>query len=165
MDEAMREQALTMALGIAIAVMIGVGLVSMLFGQIVELWDRFLGWLGRTAQSEPEHPRSIAIPQVNHVEPDEPAFVNAEEIVLNGEEIEAVARMIKHNAMAKKPSKSSTIQAGFGVARGGSAAYVRASLIYDALFGRPEPAIETPLAGRRTAARFPSDKAVQSAKS
>lgn len=114
--------------------------------------------------AEPEPRRSIDVPRVNQLEPDEPPFVNAEELHLNADEVVAVARMIKHNATAAKPSKSATIQAGFGVSRGGSAAYQRASAIYDILFGQPAPAIETPLAGRRTRASFPSDKASQSAK-
>lgn len=101
-------------------------------------------------QPEPEPARSAP-------EPSGTAFAgsgNQDDLTLNADEIEAVARMIKHNTTAVKPSKSSTIQAGFGVSRGGSAAYVRASLIYDKFFGQPEPAVTTPIAGRRTRARF-----------
>lgn len=103
---------------------------------------------------EPEPPRSLSAPLLNPIEPDEPAFTNADELHLNADEIVAVARMIKHNATAAKPSKTSTIQAGFGVSRGGSPLYQRASLIYDTLFGQPEPAVTTPIAGRRTPAKF-----------
>lgn len=73
---------------------------------------------------------------------------------LSSEERAAVQKMIQHKLTAARPSKSTTIQAGFGVSRGGSQLYQRASLIYDALFGQPDPAIETPIARRRTQARF-----------
>jgi hypothetical protein len=104
---------------------------------------------------EPEPARSASEPHGTTFDGSE----NQRELVLNADEIEAVNRMIKHNTTAAKPSKSSTIQAGFGVSRGGSAAYVRASLIYDTLFGQPEPAVMTPIAGRRTRAKFIDSKA------
>lgn len=110
------------------------------------------------ATNEPEPPRSIAGSRVNHEEPRSSGSQNEPELVLNADEIEAIGRMIRHNATAAKPSKSSTIQAGFGVSRGGSSAYVRASLIYDSLFGQPEPAVVTPIAGRATRAPFASDR-------
>ncbi len=91
--------------------------------------------------AEPEPPRSSDIPHMNHVEPLVRGSLNPAELRLNAEEVAAVARMIEHNKTAAKPSKSSTIQAGFGVSRGGSQLYQRASAIYDALFGAPAPAI------------------------
>jgi len=75
------------------------------------------------------------------IEPQMEPRTEPQELVLNATEVIAVARMIGHNKSAAKPSKSSTIAAGFGVSRGGSAAYQRASVIYDALFGPPPPAI------------------------
>lgn len=81
------------------------------------------------------------IPLLNGLEPHAEPFVNRPELALNAEEITAVARMIEHNRTAAKPSKSSTIAAGFGVSRGGSDTYKRASAIYDALFGQPAPAV------------------------
>lgn len=82
------------------------------------------------------------IPLLNGAEPQAEPFVNRSDLALNAVEIAAVARMIEHNRTAAKPSKSSTIQSGFGVSRGGSAAYTRASAIYDALFGPPAPAVQ-----------------------
>lgn len=61
-------------------------------------------------------------------------------LTLNAEEVEALTRMIEHKIRAAKPTKSSTIQAGFGVSRGDSPRYRRASLIYDTLFAPPVPA-------------------------
>ncbi len=55
-------------------------------------------------------------------------------LALTSEECIAVARMILHRATAERFTKSSTIQAGFGVSKGASARYKRASDIYDALF-------------------------------
>jgi hypothetical protein len=92
-------------------------------------------------EDEPEPPRSIDIPHMNHVEPSVRGSLNQAELRLNADEVAAVARMIEHNKTAVKPSKSSTIQAGFGVSRGGSQLYVRASAIYDAFFGAPTPAV------------------------
>lgn len=91
------------------------------------------------AEGEPH--RSREIPLLNGAEPQLNGSVNPSELALNAAEVIAVARMIDHNRSAAKPSKSSTIAAGFGVSRGGSAAYVRASAIYDALFGPPTPAV------------------------
>lgn len=93
------------------------------------------------ASAEPAQRRSGDFPLLNGEEPQNEPFANPPELVLNASEIAAVVRMIDHNRIAVKPSKSSTIQAGFAVSRGGSAAYARASLIYDALFGPPPPAV------------------------
>jgi len=90
---------------------------------------------------EPEPRRSDAIPLLNATEPQMNGSVNPAELALNAAEVQALQRMIAHNKTAAKPSKSSTIQAGFGVSRGGSPTYVRASLIYDALFGPVAPAV------------------------
>lgn len=92
--------------------------------------------------AEPEPLSSNAFPLLNDAEPYANGSGTAPELYLNEAEVAALQRMIRHNATAAKPSKSSTIQAGFGVSRGGSAAYTRASLIYDALFGAPAPAVK-----------------------
>jgi hypothetical protein len=60
-----------------------------------------------------------------------------ETFVLNADELPAIARMIEHKVTAEKPTKVSTIWAGFAVKKGESAKYRRASLIYDALFVIP----------------------------
>jgi hypothetical protein len=91
--------------------------------------------------SEPEPRRSVEIPLLNGQEPHANGSKNPLELALNAEEVIAVARMIEHNRTAAKPSKTSTVQAGFGVSRGESPRYKRASLIYDTLFGPPAPAV------------------------
>lgn len=91
---------------------------------------------------EPEPLRSPEIPLPNGTEPLVIGSQNRIELVLNAEEIAAVARMVDHNRTAAKPSKTSTIQAGFGLSRGGGPRYTRAALIYDALFGSPAPAVQ-----------------------
>jgi len=103
---------------------------------------------------EPEPARS---PQVNRAEPERTPGSGSAELALNADELAAAQRMIKHNATARSPSKSSTIAAGFGVSRGGSATYQRASVIYDALFGQPEPAVQysDPEHGGRVPASYP----------
>jgi hypothetical protein len=53
---------------------------------------------------------------------------------LNPQEVAAIGRMIEHKASAEKPNKASTIWAGFGIKKGDSARYKRASEIYDTLF-------------------------------
>jgi hypothetical protein len=57
---------------------------------------------------------------------------------LNHDERLAVYKMIAHRSAADKPTKASTIYAGFTIKKGESAAYRRASEIYDALFVMPE---------------------------
>lgn len=99
------------------------------------------------SSDEHEPPESLAEPEParSASEPRGTAFagsLNAGELRLNADEIAAVRRMIEHKMTAVKPSKSSTIQAGFGVSRGGAALYQRASLIYDTLFGSPEPVVQ-----------------------
>lgn len=79
--------------------------------------------------------------------------------VLNPEECAAVARMIEHKATAEKPTKASCIWAGFGLKKGASSRYQRASEIYDALFVIQEEVRVTPIAGRSTPAEFASDRA------
>jgi hypothetical protein len=94
----------------------------------------------RTAP-EPEPQRSSEIPLPNGAEPLFNGSANPSELALNADEVIAVARMIDHNRTAAKPSKTSTIQAGFGLSRGGGPRYTRAALIYDTLFGPPAPAV------------------------
>lgn len=141
--------------------LVALTIVSLCFTHRVEIAQAFrLEWLFAypfeedEEAAEPQPQRSAAPPHLNHAEPDEPPFANADALLLNADEVLAVARMIKHNATAAKPSKSSTIQAGFGVSRGGGATYMRASAIYDALFGQPNPAVLTPIAERPSKAPF-----------
>lgn len=132
--------------------LLALGVGSWLLGWVVQAFDRVRG--SANQEAEPEPARSAAIPHMNAIEPDEPRSLNAGELLLNAAEIAAISRMIEHNRTAAKPSKSSTIQAGFGIARGGSAAYQRASHIYDLLFGPPEPAIKyRPLTPEQSALR------------
>jgi hypothetical protein len=91
---------------------------------------------------ESEPARSVEIPPPAAVEPHANGSQNPSELALNADEVAAVARMIEHNKTAAKPSKSSTIRAGFGLSRGGGSKYQRASAIYDALFGPPAPAVQ-----------------------
>jgi hypothetical protein len=93
-------------------------------------------------EPEPEPPRSDEFSLPAATEPRANGSANLAELQLNAAEVAAIHRMIEHNKVSAKPSKSSTIQAGFGVSRGGSGAYTRASLIYDALFGVPVPAVK-----------------------
>lgn len=99
--------------------------------------------------------------------PDEPALQSRTDegtgaFVLNPDECAAVARMIEHKTTAEKPTKASAIWAGFGVKKGDSAKYKRASVIYDALFvAQPET---TPIAGRPTDAKFFNNSALGRAK-
>lgn len=89
-----------------------------------------------------ERQRLDQFPLPSGEEPETNGSGTAPELYLNASEVTALHRMIDHNKTAAKPSKSSTIQAGFGVSRGGSAAYTRASLIYDIFFGPPAPAVK-----------------------
>lgn len=93
-------------------------------------------------EPEPEPLGSPVPPHMNAVEPRSSGSPEPFALALNADEIAAVGRMIEHNRTAAKPSKSSAIQAGFGVSRGGSQTYQRASAIYDALFGAPTPAVQ-----------------------
>lgn len=103
---------------------------------------------------EPEPQGSPDFPLLNGDEPRSPGSLNPGDLLLNAAEITAISRMIEHNKTAAKPSKSSSIQAGFGISRGGSSAYQRASAIYDLLFGPPEPAVKyRPLTPEQTAMR------------
>lgn len=97
-------------------------------------------------EEEPEpEPEPLGSPVPLHMNALEPCLSGSSEpfaLALNADEIAAVGRMIEHNKTAARPSKSSAIQAGFGVSRGGSQTYQRASAIYDALFGAPTPAVQ-----------------------
>ncbi len=105
-------------------------------------------------QSEPERARSPDGSRMNHAEPERTAFAEPFALTLNADEVAAVQKMILHKAAAQRPSKSSAIMAGFGVSRGGSGNYIRASEIYDALFGPPEPAVKyRPLTPEQEATR------------
>lgn len=77
-------------------------------------------------RTEPPNPPNAA------AEPGEPYRTGA--FALTPQEIAAVGRMIEHKARAEKPNKASTIWAGFGIKKGESARYKRASEIYDTLF-------------------------------
>jgi hypothetical protein len=93
-------------------------------------------------EPEPEPLGSPVLPHMNAVEPRSSGSSEPFVLALNADEMAAVARIIEHNKTAARPSKSSAIQAGFGVSRGGSQTYRRASAIYDALFGAPPPAVQ-----------------------
>lgn len=74
--------------------------------------------------------------------------------VLSAEEMIAIQKMnhylLTNAQRGQAPSKSGAILAGFGLKRGGGPRYMRAALIYDTIFGEPEPAIKYPtLAARR----------------
>ena len=160
------EQAANYLMIFFLIVFLTIGLLSMLIGKIVDAWDAISTWWGVGVQKaihyrpvkprralpihasyavcddeEPYEPRSNDFPLPAAIEPRANGSENPAELRLSPAEVTAIHRMIRHNATAAKPSKSSTIQAGFGVSRGGSPAYQRASLIYDALFGVPAPAI------------------------
>lgn len=140
------DQTIDFVLGFLTLGLVVLGLGSIALGKVVRWWD------GRRAvdlspdeafmDAEPEPLGSAVFPLPNGVEPDMNGSQNAFDLRLNAAEVAALQRMIIHNKTAAKPSKSSTIQAGFGVSRGGSAAYQRASLIYDTLFGPPLPAVQ-----------------------
>lgn len=98
--------------------------------------EPFAGGRGETARSDANEPvRSVR--------------ERGDSLVLTRDEIAAVARMIAHNKSAAKPTKSSTIQAGFGVSRGGGATYLRASAIYDQIFAAPNEAMYPTLTAER----------------
>ncbi len=134
-----------------------IGLISMLYGWIQDRWWKFIDWWHEAPAYQAAEPEPIRSPQLNPVEPARTHGSGSAELALNADELAAVQRMIKHNAAAKSPSKSNTIAAGFGVSRGGSATYQRASVIYDALFGQPEPAVQysDPEHGGRVPASYP----------
>lgn len=118
-------------------------------GSVKTLWGSLLHWRAvpaggkeSPAPHEPEPLRSVGFSLLNGAEPDANRSENPAELQLNAGELVGLQRMIEHNKTAAKPSKSSTIQAGFGVSRGGSESYKRASLIYDTLFGPPAPAVK-----------------------
>lgn len=152
-----QQQTVEMVVIIIVIGAVVIGLISMLVGWVVERWDRFCAWweegfeharqcryvnTAALSEDEPEPLCSSPVPHMNAIEPDMSSSLNPAELVLNADEVAAVIRMIEHNKTAAKPSKSSTIQAGFGVSRGGSQLYQRASAIYDALFGPPVPAVQ-----------------------
>ncbi len=81
-----------------------------------------------------------------------------ETFALDAAERLAVIKMIYHKTSDPKATKASAILAGFGVKKGDSAAYRRASAIYDALFVLPAPPIGPQFAnddGTRSAATYP----------
>lgn len=86
---------------------------------------------GFDPENEPENPPNLA--------PERRTDDRTGAFALNPDECAAVARMIEHKMTAEKPTKASTIWAGFGVKKGASAKYQRASEIFDTLFILPEP--------------------------
>jgi hypothetical protein len=145
-------------LGIITAAAVIIGFLMVLHGWLREQWWKLIDWWHEApAYQEATEPEPDRSPQVNHAEPERTLGSGSAELALNADELAAVKRMIKHNAAARSPSKSSTIAAGFSVSRGGSATYQRASVIYDALFGQPEPAIQfpDPENGGRVPASYP----------
>lgn len=70
-------------------------------------------------------------------------------LALTEEELQAVQRMLyawrRAQAFGDTLSKTDAIKAGWGLGRSGSnPRYLRASVIYDALLGEPEPAVKYP---------------------
>jgi len=128
--------------------------VSILFfcGLVWALWHYFPA---RDISSEeaPDHTRSsvryAAEITGSNPEPEPPNLPNpASEsrtddrtgaFALDDAERLAVTKMIYHKASDPKATKASAVYVGFGVKKGDSAAYRRASAIYDALFVLPEP--------------------------
>jgi hypothetical protein len=163
-----QETVINYVVGIVVVAALIVGLLSMLFGKVVEAYDWLRAWwadgierqrvryearapryglrdtsdFDPLGDDEPEPLSSSTFPLLNGAEPQANGSMNPAELQLNASEIAGLQRMIEHNKTAAKPSKSSTIQAGFGVSRGGSAAYARASMIYDTFFGPPAPAVK-----------------------
>lgn len=86
--------------------------------------------------NEPQNPPNLALQSGS--------LLGTGAFALNPQEAAAVARMIDHKASADKPTKASIIWAGFGIKKGDSTKYKRASEIYDALFvAQPDfPALE-----------------------
>lgn len=149
-----------------------IGLVSMLIGRIVAVYDWVRGqWAAAVedAQSNMSSNRArYTNPDRVRNQPETPLRTERTEpanlpnpalesgsplgtcsLELNAQEVAAIGRMIEHKASAAKPTKASVIDAGFGIKKGDSARYKRASEIYDALFVlQPDfPALE---ANRRT---------------
>lgn len=94
----------------------------------------------------------------NPLNPPEPAEEpGTEGFTLEPDELAAVARMIEHKATAEKATKASIIWAGFGIKKGASAKYQRASEIYDALFVIPPSVVlyPDPENGGRVPASYP----------
>lgn len=144
-----------------------IGLISMLVGKVVALFDwtrdqmtsaverernnmsskraRYIDT--REVQNWPEMPVSN---RTN--EPSNPPNLASQSgsaprtgaLELSPQEVAAVSKMIEHKASAEKPTKASTIWAGFAIKKGESTRYKRASEIYDNLFVvQPEfPALE-----------------------
>ena len=134
-----------------------IGLISMLIGRVVALYDWTRNQMGQAVERERTNmsskrasgaeKRSVPFwpefdPEPNRTEPANPpnpalqsgSIAGTSSLELNPQEMAAVARMIEHKASAEKPNKASTIWAGFGIKKGESARYKRASEIYDALF-------------------------------
>lgn len=94
--------------------------------------DRVQNWpqnQGSEPRTEPQNPIEPAVQSRTALRPGS--------FVLEPEELVGVARMILHKCSAERPTKASTIEAGFGVKKGDSAKYKRASLLYDMFFVIP----------------------------
>lgn len=80
--------------------------------------------------------------------PPEPARTLGSAFVLTSAELDAVRAMAHHRetviARGEVPTKSGSVLAGFGVKRGGTDRYLRASTIYDALYAPAESAPHFP---------------------
>ncbi len=126
----------TFVLGILMSVALIAGLASALFGWLVDRWDRF------STRRQTANSNEWVHHEVRHLNAEEPAEIDAA-LVLNADELAAVRAMIGHKTMAEKPTKESTLFAGFAAKKGASERYRRASALYDALFA-PPPAPELP---------------------
>lgn len=112
----------------------------------------------KVQHSEPDRRDLWANERTNEPEPEPNAALESGTdertgaFVLNPDECAAIHKMIEHKVTAENPTKASIIWAGFGLKKGDSAKYKRASAIYDALF--VAPVIHTPIANRPTTAKF-----------
>lgn len=117
-----------------------IGLLSMLFGKIVEVWD----WLMLTLQEErpalPSTPRTEEKTDMNADErPVQGSRTNVHAVLSappNADELRMLGEAIRHNA--KGASKQKSIEVAFHVSKGGSVAWRRASYLYD-LASAPPP--------------------------
>lgn len=152
-----QEQVINYVVLIIVVGALVIGLLSMLIGRIVALFDWTRNHMSQAVGRErvnmsSKRARSVTSSEVRDwAEMPTPNRTNqpanlpnpalqsglplgTSAFVLTAQESAAVARMIEHKATAEKPTKASIIWAGFGIKKGDSARYKRASEIYDNLF-------------------------------
>lgn len=117
-----------------------IGLISMGIGKAVEVWD----WLMLTLKEErpalSSTPRTEEKTDMNAIErPVQGSRTNVHAVLSappNADELRMLGDAIRHNA--KGASKQKSIEVAFHVSKGGSAAWRRASYLYD-LASAPPP--------------------------